>query len=428
MTFRTGLGLLIVTLGVGASGIAAAQTAPAPAPGQPPASPAGQPAAAPPAAGQPAAGQTAPAQAPPPAGFGETASVVPDDDKPDELPARVPWRGTNVSWTNTATTSLLGVGQELQSDAHEQYLMNWGFKLNYYVVDQDKWSVQVSTVPGFSVELTNSNITTTEQEVQFNDLPLLATYGRSLWSHDLGFSTSMSLGSGFIFPTSPASQGNGTALVTSQRVGLSQGIPLAGPDAPVFKTFNLSASLRWDHRFTEATTGVSGDLERERQNAGGETIIDDQLSGAAMVHDTLQESITLSFNETIPPGMPIGLSGTIYFAHSFKYQPTDTSGCDVIVMGECVDAGGVTEPNTAFNTIGFNLGLNFQPVPEASVAFSYDSGTPQLGPDGQRRSLFFNPYATFSGTLTIHPDAIYERITGPSRKIARDSDSKRRSF
>ena len=62
------------------------------------------------------------------------------------------------------------------------------------------------------------------------------------------------------------------------------------------------------------------------------------------------------------------------------------------------------------------------------MAFAYDSGTPQLGPDGLRRSIFFNPFSTLSATLTLHPDAFYERLIGPKRAIAENQDKKRRAF
>jgi hypothetical protein len=414
MKLRTGLGLLVVSLGVGASATAAAQAPPAP--GAPP------PAAAAPRSDAPASSTAA---------VGFDASGPDSIDETDEaLPARVPWRGTNFTWTNTATTSVLNVGQEQISGSHESYDMSYAFKLNYYVVDQDKWSVQVHVTPSFGVELTNSDVTTTRNEPYFNDLPVGATYGRNLFSHEDGWSTSANLGTVFFFPSSPLSQGDGTILRTSQRVGLSQAFPLAGKDSPVFKTFSLAAGFRWDHRFTEATTGVSDELQRERMAADGSTVIDDQLSGAAQRHDTIRETLTLSFDNTIPPGMPITLSGGIYAAHSFAYSPSDTGGCDVIIMGDqCVEAESPAgEPNDAFNTVGFTLGLDFQPLPEMSVAFGYDSGTPQLGPDGQRRSLFFNPNATFSGALTLYPDALYERMTGPRRKIAKNDKDTRRTF
>lgn len=406
MSLRTGLGLLVVTLGVGVSGVAAAQEAPQKKP----------------SSGSEQVGQTAP-----PTAFAESIDTE-EGDSDKAAPPRVPWRGTNVSWTNTATTSVLGIGQEVQSTDYEQYIMNWAFHLNYFLVDQDKWSIGISTTPGFSVELTNSDITTTQREVQFNDLPLIGAYNRNLYSHEDGWNTGITVGSGFIFPTSPISYNTGRILTTTQRVGVAQVFPLAGPDSPVFKTFSLSGSLRWDHNFTEATTAVSPQLERERQSASGAPIIDDQLTGGTMIHDTLRESITLSFTESIPPGMPISLSGTFYAAQSFKYAPTESDCVVVVNAGDtCIgtdELAGVDEPNQDPNTIGFGIGLSFQPIPEASVSFDYDSGTPQLGPDGLRRSVFYNPYATFSGTLTFHPDALYERFTGPKRAIAENDDER----
>ena len=53
-------------------------------------------------------------------GHVEQDSSAETKEKETKAPARLPWRGTGVSWDHSATTSLLGVGQDEQSVAHEQ--------------------------------------------------------------------------------------------------------------------------------------------------------------------------------------------------------------------------------------------------------------------------------------------------------------------
>ena len=126
--------------------------------------------------------------------------------------------------------------------------------------------------------------------------------------------------------------------------------------------------------------------------------------------------------------MPISLSVGIAFAQSFKgdYEGSDT-GCDITITTGCVDLVENEDPRTSFNQVGFNLGLGFIPVPELGIDIGYANMTGQIGPDGTRRDLFYNPYAEFNGTLTFNVDALYERVIGPERKLA-ERKGKRRAF
>jgi hypothetical protein len=117
-------------------------------------------------------------------GHTEADSSAESKEKETKGPARLPWRGTGVSWDHSATTSLLGVGQDEQSVAHEQYVQTFSAALNYFVVEQEKWSLAVAAAPSFSVELTNSSDTTTLHEPWLNDLPVNAVYRRRLYTNE----------------------------------------------------------------------------------------------------------------------------------------------------------------------------------------------------------------------------------------------------
>src|SRR5690606_23307776 len=98
-------------------------------------------------------------------------SQPPDEEQEQKkAPPRLPWRGTAISWSHAVTTSALGIGEDFQSTAHQQYIQTVGLGLNYFLIDEDVWSLAIATGPSFSVEMTNSGATTTEREPWFNDL------------------------------------------------------------------------------------------------------------------------------------------------------------------------------------------------------------------------------------------------------------------
>ncbi|MSP26009.1 MAG: hypothetical protein EXR75_12780 [Myxococcales bacterium] len=404
MASRTGLALVLLTLGVGFTAEANATETLAPAA---PAADALAPAA-------PAADALAPAA---PA----TAPLVSATDV--GLPARVPWRGTSLSWGHSATASLLGVGDDFQSSDFHAYSMNWTLALNYFVIDEEKWKLSVSTVPALSVELTNSDTTTTYRELQFADLPVLAAYSRKLVSSGL-WSTGTSLTTALIFPTSKTSAANGTYVTTSPRLGLTQNIPLFGEDSSFLKSVGLGANLRWDHRFARALTATQDGFERPRQTANGDTFLSDQLSFSRLSLNTVREALSLSFSEAVA-GMPLSMDFNFTFAQSVLPHFSE-SACAVEILTGCVPVGASADSQEKRYTWGFGAELGFQPVPEMSFSVGYANVTATLGPDGTRRAPFAGPDAEFSASLSFAPDALFERLTGPKRELGKAGDKKRR--
>jgi len=345
-------------------------------------------------------------------GGGLDGADVAQEDESDSLPPRVPWRAS-FAWGHSATTTALGVGRDNLGSSHEAYLMNWKLTLQYYLVNEDIWTLNVATAPNVMVELTNSDYTTTEREPWFDDLPLGATLGLTLFESDeKDFITSASLGEAFIFPTSPASSAVGTYLTTSTTLGLSQTFPLA-KDAPVFTSMALSLGGSWNHRFGEATTAVAEDLDRPRQTSTGVTYLSDQLTGSPIADNTVVGNVTLAFPQEIA-GMELVLLGGMFGGAQFQPE-LEGSECEVQILTGCVQAASEEDVRTSQNFIGFLAMLAFAPVSEAGLTIGYANKSAQLGPDGQRRSLFYSPDAVFSANLIVSLDAIYEGLTGPRR-------------
>ena len=354
----------------------------------------------------------------------EEDTIEKTSESSGRLPPRVPWRAT-ISWQQTATTTALGIGRDNIGDSHEVYMMDWSLGLSYTVLDHDvAGSLSMFITPGFGVELTNSGWTTTEREPQFNDLPLGATYVKSLWSHDdipLGIAASFS--PVLVFPTSPASESIGTYLTTSLRPGVSLTIPLAYK-APVFKAMAAAFSFRWDHRFGAATTPVNDDLDRPRQTSTGDSFLSDQLSFDPLATNTVQESITIMFPQSFA-GMDLAFGDGFTFTHAYLPE-FEGSDCEVQLVTGCVKASSEEDVRTERNSIGFTAMLSFSPLPEAGFTLAYANSSTQLGPDGERRSIFYSPNAAFGANIWLSIDAIYEAATGPRRSGASTASSNNR--
>jgi hypothetical protein len=332
----------------------------------------------------------------------------------------VPWRGTNLEYINAATTAMLGVGQDYQSDDFHSYSMYWRATLQYYLVDQDAWSFRLRSRPTLYVELTNSDTTTTEREPQFLDLDLLGIFGHKLYAKDL-WATNATYYSGFIFPTWKNSYGVGTVLTTTNRVALSQDFQVAGPDAPVLKSVNLTGLFRWDHRFSRATTPVNDNVEVRRLIGLSQTsTVDNTLGNGRLSRETLQEILSLGFSEAIA-GMPLNIGFDFIFSQQFKPALLPEGQCVSTLTGPaCVDP---QDGDFVAYYYGFSPSIEFIPVPELGISFSYSSSSSPLGQntlreDGRRRNFGYAPDAEFSLSLTFNPDALYERATGPKRKLA----------
>lgn len=342
-------------------------------------------------------------------------------------PVRLPWRGTGFGWDHSATTAAVGVGGDYISDNFHQYTQTFSLGLNYFVVEQDKWSLAVSASPSVSVELTNSDSTTTQHEPWFNDLPVAAIYRRRLYANDeLQLYTGMSLNGSVLLPTSPASYNAGTYFTTSPRLVVFQSIPILGKDAKHFQSFALGVSVRWDHRFGAADNAINPDLDRPRMDARGSTFISDDLTFNRFAENSLRQGAFVFFSEDVV-GTTLQFFASLGLNQNFLPALSDPS-CDVQLQTGCVDV----KSQTAFTQYGYSFATGFTwfPMSEFGVYLNYANGGGQLGPDGQRRNVFYNPNAQFSTGIALGLDAIYENLTGWRRKdpfflVAKDERKKR---
>lgn len=399
---------------------AAAQQPPPPEPAPAPADPAAQPAppAAEPAPPPPAPlAPPAPTSAPTPA-LGEPDRVTEGEESTDKRKpgaAWVPWRGSAMNWSHDVTTTALGVGRDNIGSEGEVYSQGFGATLNYFVIDEKEFRLRLTTAIGFDVEMTDGD-TTTKNEPRFRDMPLtIATGALTVASSDdkewsFGFIPNYTT----IFPTGPVSQDRGVILTMSPRLLTFFTAPILGDDAEHLKGVFGGVSVRYDRTFTEANVPVNDQVAaRPRRDPSGDTFFSDQISGNRLGDNTLRVGGFLFFEEKFGPST-LWLSGGPSWSVTFLPELTD-AGCVQIDTG-CVEVPpDETAPDTRINA-GFGASVSYFPTSEFGFDVSYNNNSLQLGEDGQRRDIFYSPDATFSATLIVSVDAIYERIVGDPRE------------
>lgn len=334
-----------------------------------------------------------------------------------KAPVRVPWRGTAFGWSHSATTSALGIGDDYQSSAFQQYTQTFSLGLNYFLIDQKFWSFALTTGPSVSVELTNSGITTTEREPQFSDLNLGSVFRFRLPYKSKSLATGIVANATLLFPTSPASSAAGTYLTTSPRLVVWQALPgIPKKYSSHLNSWVVGISTRWDHRFGAATTAVNDDLQRPRQDALGNTVASDQLTFNGIASDTLRAVGFLFVSENLG-STTLNASAAVGIASRFLPEfEGAANGCDVQLQTGCVEAGSEADVRRVQNSSIFAVSASWFPMAEWGVNMSYAHVASQLATDGTRRNLFYGPSAQFSAGLVLSIDAIYESIRGPRRK------------
>ena len=323
---------------------------------------------------------------------------------------RVPWRGTGLGWTHSASTTMLGVGRSNLGSDSEAYTQSLRLLLNYYVVDAVAFRLRLSTSPAVDLELTNSDTTTREREPQWRDLPLTATATTRLArSADRRMATLIIPSASLIFPASKQSRAVGNLLTSSLRLTLEE-VAQVAPEVVVAG----AVSGRWDHRFNRATEPVDPDLDWPRQSTSGTPVLSDQLTGIPLAHDSLR---TAGFGVVEHGAGPtwlwwvVGGFLTWDWVSGFEDDP-----CIETLTG-CVEIRRLDEPFTTRVSTGFSAEVYWFPVVDFAIQLGYVNQAGQLGPDGQQRNPFYSPAATFDASILLAIDALYERLTGPPREV-----------
>lgn len=384
---------------------------PEPAPEPEPAPPEPPPAETPPPAPEPA---PAPPPAAAPITFG--ASTAPQADtgkKPAPPPAaakkpeKLAWRNTLFLWDNSASSETIGLGRDVQS-SNPSYETAFSLRPRYYVYTDDDQSVSLRADVGVFAELTNSDSTTKRNEWSWSDAQLLAAYVRTLIK-DGDYKTDLSLKAPILgFPTSKISANNGRYLSLGASAGVAQDVPLAGSKSEVFQTVTFNATAGYSHWFTRATSATNSDLNRVRMDPEGRSVPGDQISSAAFAEHQATFSI----------GADLAIHDRVTWTNNFSWRPSwkysfndNVNVCNNVTTG-CVQPDRVNDPQTFSVVTLFESEIGVKVIDELDLSVGYNNLTLQLGPDGQRRNVFYSPDSRFYITATAHLDTIYQAATG----------------
>jgi hypothetical protein len=401
-----------------------------PAGAQPPAPPAPSvPAPAPPEAAAPPvpppAAPPAPAAPPPPAPVvWSTSGSVPGADTvaSSDEPTPLPWHDSTFTWNHAATTTILGVGRDNIGGDGEYYGWDFTLRPRFYFIEEKQYKLFALGEIGWATELTNSDTATDQRETLFKDTLLGVRYQRTLWESggkDEGeYSATFHVTPLIVLPTSPASYEGGKYFSAGLGSEFQPKIKLLGKSANGLNNVTGRFGLTYSHLFSESYTPVSSDLQRPRQNATGDTILGDQLTGTSFEIDRL--TVLLGF--ILPVYKDLQLLAEFRWINGWthEWEPGGGTGCDVAILNDpCVVAGRTEEDpvNYRVSTI-VQIGLNYPIYEVVEVGLGYQNESPQVGPLGERRNMFYSPDAQFFLDITANLDKIYAKVTRRSEAPA----------
>jgi hypothetical protein len=340
-----------------------------------------------------------------PASTDQSAQAAPAGD-----PEPLMWRGTTFTFSQAATTTMLGIGRD--NIGHEDEFYGWDFVLapNLYLFDGKTDKILVFAEAGVSVEWTDAGDTTTKHEPRFRDTQVGAGYNRDIFtSDDKEWATKAGLRARAVFPTSPTSIAQGRYLTSSLGASVTQVVRLLGRESDGLNNLTLVGGLTWSHLFSKSYTPVNGDLERQRQNASGSAIFSDQLSFSSMDIDRLIPSITM----ILPLYKDLSMTTQFRLVGRFRHQFEGT-GCDVNQpgLGGCVTADTEANPVSYLTNSTFDISLT-QPIYDIfEINVGYNNETLTLGNDGKARNVFYSPDAQFYLDLVANIDVMYSKASG----------------
>jgi hypothetical protein len=318
------------------------------------------------------------------------------------------WRDTWFIWDHTVSAQTVGVGKSYLS-SNPYYEMSASIRPRYYLYDRDVDAVFAAGRIDVSHEFTNSDVTTRRGETTASDATLLLGYRRTLASEGASETTLGVRAPVLTLPTSKFSFASGTIAGLGADVRLAQTLPLAGEASPVFQRVTLAAFTGYSHTFTRAVVPTNSDLRRVRTDPEGRPVASDQLTGVAFPEHEL----------SIGGRLLTQIASRLLLALDIEYRPTwkyPFGSVDVCTTTGCAPATRPLDPSTYVPVTRFEVGAFYDVIDELGLGLAYSNVETQLGPDGQRRSLFTSPGAQISLSLVAHLDAMYLAAAG--RRVA----------
>lgn len=413
-TLRT---MMLAAAGLlGSVAVASAQPAPPPPPPAPP-PPAGEPAPPPP-----------PPPAPPPADFGVAPAALPAapvgnapvpsvawgntpppaDTTQPAAPAPPPKKAnplllTRFNWSNTASTSIFGVGRDQQSSDGQVYTMDFSLNLRYSPLANATQRFFVNANIAWGAELTNSDSTATRNEWQFRDMSLGVGYQHKVYKNSDGsFSFTPLISSNVILPTSKASQGSGRYATWSVTGGFMMPIPLI-PKTDWFSDTFLIAVGGYSHVFSKCYTACNERIgfQRPRMDQSGNAIFNDTLSATSLAADNAR--FFAAAYTTVYKDLSLNFAMEILLPFRRSFSPTEIQTPTGAVA---VDRSNVR----LIPTTTFDVGFSYTLFNMTRIDLGYQNVTSQFGDNaGKRVSVFYSADAAFYTNVSVFLDSILDK-------------------
>lgn len=321
------------------------------------------------------------------------------------------WRGTTLSADQSVSSETAGIGKDYQS-GNPSYQLWLSFRPRVYLLGDTLpkgHSLNVNGRLDMYKELTNSDDTTKQRENYFGDIWVTGAYSIRL-HNDKKFPTSVGFGPRVLLPTSVASRNGGTYITAGGGASVSQGIHLREGD--YFSEAHVAVIGYYTHPFTKATTAVYDDLNRDRIQTDGRTGRDNQLSGGFLVNHQLLSI----FDAGLQISPKAGFSVDMIFLHQWRHNATNRTCDDVYTQTgrECAKSAEKNGDPATLRVSAFPvLSFDYQVLDELNLAVGYYNFTNTIGPDGQRRNLFYAPESSrLFLTATLSLDVLYKTILG----------------
>jgi hypothetical protein len=347
-------------------------------------------------------------------GWSWVDTVASNTEASKEAPKRNPFRGSRFDWTHNVTTSTLGIGQDYQSSSYQVYQQGFSLLLAYFPYDGERARVRLAMAPGLDLALTNSDITTSEREPLFRDLPVVVGASFILAMDPDNFnSTIVAPNLAFFLPTSKMSWNSGDYLTVSPRISLSQQLPLFGAGAMILDDIDVWLQLRYDHLFSRGATPIDTGLDRASRGLQGGTTQSDVLDGSQNAPNAFRVDLSLAFSEQLfERPLTVTINADYRMAQLYGVAPYEVQTATGPVVVE-------PDPNarTWRRGIGFGADATYQLMPSMSVAMGYAACGNELCPargadlgNSTYDTPFYTPHAIFWAGLVVHVDTVLDAI------------------
>jgi hypothetical protein len=314
-----------------------------------------------------------------------------------------PLRGSTFLLEQSMTTQTAQIQPSPAQSYVPLYEIWLSLRPRYYFGEH--WSVRGRF--DYTKELTNNQTTTFYREDVFLDIWTDLVYSTTL--DTLWPGTKANLGVRALWPTSKASQANGTYVTLGALGGVLHKFPIRGEDAPSFNDFHVGLSFTYLHPFTNATTPTSyGDFQYTRQDVGGDdhSIISDQVQGLTLVDHTLWGVVDTGLQ--ITPKLSLTLDWVLI--NQWHYAPTNS--------GVVIATGGVNPPragDTQYTPSHWVIAdVDYTICDEIDLSLGYYNLAGEISPDGQRRGIFgsdnvlWSPDARVFFDITANLDVLFD--------------------